>query len=117
MSGQRAHRTPPGVSGSKFRQGWKLMTMGRSSRRFSRVLGVLLTIGALPVLSPLAPQRVLAAPAELAFVGSGNTAGNRTNHTVAIPAGVVAGDVLVAFLTTNTTNTTINDPAGWTLLE
>ncbi len=34
-----------------------------------------------------------------------------------IPAGVQAGDTLVAFLTTNSTTATVNNPAGWTLLE
>src|SRR5689334_7317369 len=67
-------------------------------------------------LLTLAPPAV-AAPGDLEFVGTSNTGGNRINHTVTIPAGVQAGDTLVAFITTNTTNTTINDLAGWTLLE
>ena len=62
-------------------------------------------------------QTAGAAPPDLTFVGTSNTAGNRTSHTVNIPAGVQAGDTLVAFLTTNSTTATVNNPAGWTVLE
>ena len=39
------------------------------------------------------------------------------NHRTTVPAGVQPGDTLVLFLTTNSTSSTINNPAGWTLLQ
>ena len=44
-------------------------------------------------------------------------AGNRTSHTVQIPANVQAGDTLVLFLTVNSLSGTLGNPAGWTLLQ
>ena len=64
----------------------------------------------------LAPSAVAVAPT-LSFVGSNATEGNRTNHTVALPAGIQPGDTLVAFLTLNSTTATVTDPSGWTVLE
>ncbi len=90
----------------------------RAGRRHVRKvtwISVLLAIVA-SVLVVGAPPASAAAGA-LTHVGTSSTAGNRTSHTVTIPAGVQAGDTLVAFLTTNTTATTVNDPAGWTVLE
>jgi PKD repeat protein len=49
-------------------------------------------------------------------VGSAVTNGNRTNHTVTIPAGVQAGDQLLLFLTTNS-DAAITGPSGWTVLQ
>src|SRR5882757_8672028 len=42
-----------------------------------------------------------AAAADLSFVGSASTAGNRSSHTAVVPAAVKAGDTLVLALTTN----------------
>ncbi len=58
------------------------------------------------------------AQAALQYVGAAATDGNRSTHTVTVPNSVQAGDTLVMFLTTNSTNSTIDDSvAGWTLLE
>ena len=53
----------------------------------------------------------------LSLVGVDNTAGNRSNHRTTIPAAVLPGDTLVLFLTTNSTASTIANPAGWTLIQ
>ncbi len=59
-----------------------------------------------------------AGQAQLQFVDAASTAGNRSNHRVEVPGTVRAGDTLVLFLTTNSTNSTVNDAVpGWTLLE
>ena len=55
--------------------------------------------------------------ATLSYVGTGSSAGSRTNHTVRIPASVQAGDRLVLFMTVNTLTGTLGSPAGWTLLQ
>ena len=65
---------------------------------------------------------VLAGPAQaadgtLSYVGAASTGGARTAHTVRIPAAVRAGDQLLLFLTTNSTNGTITGPAGWTQVQ
>ena len=63
-------------------------------------------------------RQVNATNSELAFVGADSTNGNRTSHTVQVPAGTQAGDTLVVFLTTNSTTSTIGAaPAGWSLIE
>ena len=66
----------------------------------------------LPLFTPAAQ----AAPGSVSFVATASTAGNRTAHTVRVPASVQAGDVLVLALTTNSTSSTVADPTGWTLL-
>ena len=58
-----------------------------------------------------------AAPAQLQFVNAASTSGNRSNHTVQIPASVQADDTLVLFLTANSTTSTVNAVPGWTLLQ
>jgi PKD repeat protein len=50
------------------------------------------------------------------FVNSAATNGNRTSHSVTIPAGVQAGDQLLLFLSTNS-DAVITAPAGWTPLQ
>ena len=89
--------------------------VGRRHVRKVTWISVLLAVVA-SVLAVVAPPASAAAGA-LSLVGTSNTAGNRTSHTVTIPAGVQAGDTLVAFLTMNSTTPTVNDPAGWTVLE
>src|SRR4051794_293852 len=57
-------------------------------------------------------------PATLRFVAAASTVGNRTSHTVTIPATVKAGDSLVLFLTTNSTTSTLTGAvAGWSLIQ
>ncbi|MFB9313974.1 PKD domain-containing protein [Nocardioides plantarum] len=55
---------------------------------------------------------------ELEFVAADSTAGNRSAHTVRVPAGVRTRDTLLLFLTTNDTTGTLPDQVpGWTLLQ
>ena len=54
---------------------------------------------------------------DVTFVGSAETAGNRSAHRVELPATVQAGDTLLLFLSNNTAGATATTPAGWTLLE
>lgn len=55
--------------------------------------------------------------AGVAFIGANSGNANSTTHRVTVPAGTQAGDALVLFLTSNTTGTTVANPAGWTTLE
>jgi PKD domain len=59
-------------------------------------------------------QQADATVAHLGFVGASSTNGNRTAHSVTTPASVQAGDVLLAYLTTNDSTVTVTPPAGWT---
>jgi large repetitive protein len=88
-----------------------------SATRVSIGTVVLALVAGLLPLFALAPA-AQAAPGELSFVGAASTAGNRSNHTVAVPTAVQAGDALVLYLTTNTISTMIGGtPTGWTLLQ
>jgi PKD repeat protein len=63
------------------------------------------------------PVEVTAAPistAQLDFVGAASTNGNRTSHSVTVPATVKAGDLLLAYLSTNDSVVGVTAPAGWT---
>ncbi|MBC9733466.1 PKD domain-containing protein [Nocardioides marmotae] len=88
----------------------------------SRLLTALVSVLAL-VLPVLAVTAVGTAPAQAApgvvgFVAADSTAGNRTAHTVRVPAGVQAGDALVLTLTTGSTGEAFTDTLpGWTLVE
>ncbi|WP_245604489.1 PKD domain-containing protein [Nocardioides aequoreus] len=53
----------------------------------------------------------------ISFVDAATTSGNRSTHSVQIPAGVQAGDQLLLFITTNSSTTTVATPAGWTQVE
>ncbi len=55
--------------------------------------------------------------ATLSHVATASAAGNRTAHTVRIPASVQAGDRLVLFVSTNSLSGTLGSPPGWTLLQ
>ena len=44
-----------------------------------------------------------------------SNSGSTTNHSVTMPTGIEAGDLLLAFFTTNS-DSTVNTPAGWTKL-
>lgn len=74
-----------------------------------------LLTGLLPLFG-LAP-RAQAATGEVSFVAANSTAGNRTNHTVAVPTTVQAGDALVLYLTTNSDTAVINTLRGWTQIQ
>jgi len=59
--------------------------------------------------------QVTTAPAPaLGHVAAASTNGNRSVHTVAIPAAVQAGDQLIATLNVNSSTATVTPPAGWT---
>src|SRR5690606_10721973 len=51
------------------------------------------------------------------LVDAASTNGNRTNHPVVVPSSTEAGDLLVAFMTTNSTAATITGPDGWTEVD
>jgi large repetitive protein len=54
----------------------------------------------------------------VSFVAAASTSGNRSGHTVRIPATVKPNDRLLLFMTTNSTSGTLTDAIpGWTLLE
>ncbi|GAA1510149.1 hypothetical protein GCM10009788_13170 [Nocardioides humi] len=92
---------------------------GRLRRHIARFAAVPIVAAFLivPALAPLTPP-AQAAPGEVSFVAATSTAGNRTAHTVRVPAAVRAGDVLLLALTTNSATATIPDAlAGWTLVE
>ena len=48
------------------------------------------------------------------FVARSNNNGNRTNHTIAVPAGTRVGDTLLLFFAANSTGPNYAVPAGWT---
>jgi PKD repeat protein len=55
---------------------------------------------------------------EVSFVGAASTSGNRSSHSVRIPANVQTQDRLLLFLSTNATTGTITDAVpGWTLIQ
>lgn len=88
--------------------------MSLLARRMAALLPLVLSL----LVAPALIEPSAAAPGTISFVDAASTAGNRTSHTVQVPATVQAGDVLLLTLTTNSTTSTINDAvAGWTLLE
>ncbi len=72
---------------------------------------------ALPLIGIGSAPLAHAANGELSVVGAASTSGNRSNHTVTVPAGVEGGDLLVLAITVNSSATTVTGPAGWTLAE
>jgi hypothetical protein len=54
--------------------------------------------------------------ARVEVVGAVSTNGNRSAHSVAVPAVVRAGDRMLLFLTANASTVTVTGPAGWTLV-
>lgn len=55
--------------------------------------------------------------ADVAYVGANRSDGNRSNHTVSLPAGVATGDTLVLFMTSNSISNTVITPVGWSVLQ
>jgi large repetitive protein len=84
--------------------------------RVARIAALAL-VGAVPVIALGVATPAHAAAADLTYVGSASTAGNRSSHTVVVPAAVKAGDTLILALTTNSTTATVTNPTGWTLLQ
>ncbi|MET0839768.1 MAG: PKD domain-containing protein, partial [Marmoricola sp.] len=64
-------------------------------------------------------KSVKSSQASVGFVAAASTNSNgRATHTVAVPAGVQAGDTLLAFLTVNSSTATFGAaPAGWTEVQ
>jgi PKD repeat protein len=79
------------------------------------VLAMLLA--AMAVLGVAAAPSADAADGTLSHVASASNAGNQTSRTVQIPNSAQAGDVLLLFLTQNSSTATVNTPSGWTLIE
>lgn len=83
-----------------------------------RLLSFVAALGLAAGLSPAVTTPAAGAAAEIAFVDAASTAGNRSAHTVRVPEAVAPGDMLVLFLTTNSTTSTVADGVeGWSLLE
>ena len=80
--------------------------------------GLALAVGVLSLLTTavVTAPAATAADETLSHVASASSQGNRSNHTVRIPASVQAGDALVLFLTWNSVKTATG-PAGWTQIE
>ncbi len=89
------------------------------ARRTLKKVALVLTAAALPAvgIAVVTSPPAAAAPANLSYVTQATTAGARSNHRVVVPNTVQAGDALVLFLTTNSSTATLNNPAGWTLLQ
>ncbi len=49
----------------------------------------------------------------ITFVAKSSTNGNRTNHTVTVPAGTRVGDTLLLFFASNSTGPVYTGPSGW----
>ena len=88
----------------------------RARKRIAVVLAATL-VAVLPVLGLSPAPGADAATPTLSYVAAGSSAGNRTSHSVTIPASVQAGDTLVLFLTVNSLSGTLSSPSGWTLLQ
>ncbi len=76
-------------------------------------VGVLSLLTTAVVTAPAAT----AADETLSHVAAVSSAGNRSAHTVRIPASVQSGDALVMFMTWNSTTAVTTPPAGWTQLQ
>ncbi len=85
-----------------------------TARAHTRLVPVLVTalVGALAALGLSPVPAANAADPVLSFVAASSSAGNRLNHTVALPGAVQAGDTMVLFMTVNTLNGTLGSPAG-----
>jgi large repetitive protein len=88
----------------------------RGHRRLLAVVASL-AIGVLSFLVVAAAPAARAADEQLSQVGAASTSGNRSNHTVRVPANVARGDGLVLFMTWNKLSAVTSPPAGWTELD
>ena len=89
-----------------------------SARIRTRLVPALVSVlaAALAIFGLTPTPSASAADPVLSWVGTGSNAGNRTAHTVVVPAGVQAGDTLVLFIVTNSA-AALTGPAGWTQLQ
>jgi PKD repeat protein len=62
----------------------------------------------------LTQQVTVRTTASISFVGSNAATANAAKVTVAVPAGVTAGNALVLFATSANASTALSAPAGWT---
>ncbi len=63
----------------------------------------------------LSSESAMAFP-QVATVNGGNEPTDVTNHTVNLPSGIVSGDLLLVFFTTDGTGVVVTFPGGWTLI-
>ncbi len=89
----------------------------RPRRSASAALALAIGVGSVLAAVVATAPTANAADETLSHVASASSGGNRTNHTVRIPASVQPGDALVLFLTWNSTKAVATAPAGWTQVE
>ncbi|TDU87829.1 PKD domain-containing protein [Kribbella voronezhensis] len=87
-------------------------------RPVSLLLAALIALVPALTLTAVLAGSASAATGQISFVAATSNGGNRTAHTVRVPATAQPGDALVLYITTNETASVMNDTlAGWTLLQ
>ncbi|QNE21465.1 PKD domain-containing protein [Kribbella qitaiheensis] len=87
-------------------------------RPVSLLLAALVALVPAVALTTVLAGSASAAAGQLSFVAATSNGGNRTAHTVRVPATAQAGDALLLYITTNETTSVMSDTVtGWTLLQ